>query len=344
MKPSGRLASAPGGEPRAWKGLRAFVAVVALVVLLVSGAAAGDSAFPYDRGGVGLPQARFAARILEQGLRERDIVRPPDPEQVQELFREARKGGLDQSRVAGSLFPGSAAVLALLSAERDVDNFESDAEHSGRAGEFYRGETLLVRHVQPLFRSYVELFTTAYDELGGPFAMAASGPAFAKRMRNGILPYAPGLGIAPPPRYQLADAHPYALDLFFSRIERLSDGQEGPPIPSLSGGIVVASARNWRGGAGIESWRGGGLSPSAGNGVVVYDPVSRRFFSYFHMRTTDRRPGDIVRPGDVLGIGGNTGMNARRPGHGGHVHVEIFDAAADRSLDSYRILDLVRGR
>ena len=344
MKIFRRPASAPGDGPRAWKGLRAVVAVVALIVLLVSGAAAGDSAFPYDQGGRGLPQARFAVRVLEQGVHERGFVRPPDPEQVQELLREARKGGLDASPVAGSLFPGPAAVLALLSAERDVDNFESDAEHSGRAGEFYRGETLLVRHVQPLFRSYVELFTTAYDELGGPLAAAVSVPSFARRMRDGVLPYAPDLGITPPPRYQLADAHPYALDLFFSDVKHLPDGQEGPPIPSLSGGIVVASARNWRGGAGIESWRGGGLSPSAGNGVVVYDPVSRRFFSYFHMRTTDRNPGDIVRPGDILGIGGNTGMNARRPGHGGHVHVEIFDAAADRSLNSYRILDLVRGR
>jgi hypothetical protein len=334
--PSPRKASKDG--PRA--GLRALVAIFSLIVLLASGAAAGDSAFPYDRGGGGLPAARFAVGVLEPGARDRTQALPPDAGNLSELIRKAREGGLDPREVLASSFPSASVVLALLSAERDIDNFEQDAAQGGAAGSYYRDEALLAQRVKPLFQSYVSLFTAAYDELGGPLAAASS--YSADRMRDGVLPYAPELGITAPPRYQLADAHPYALDLFFSRIKYLPDGQEGPPIPSLSGGIVVASARNWRGGAGIESWRGGGLSPSAGNGVVVYDPISRRFFSYFHMRVTDRRPGDIVRPGDVLGIGGNTGMNARRPGHGGHVHVEIFDAAADRSLDSYHILDLVK--
>ncbi|MGO8692914.1 MAG: M23 family metallopeptidase [Rectinemataceae bacterium] len=333
----------PTGEgPR--RGLRALVAIFSLVVLLASGAAAGDSAFPYDQGGGGLPSARFAVRVLQPGGREKNPALPPDAGGLRELIREAREGGIDTGNVVASSFPPPSAVLALLSVERDIDNFEEDAAQGGIAGSYYGREALLARRVKPLFRTYVSLFTAAYEELGGPTAAASLDPASAERMRDGVLPYGPACGINAPPRWELADAHPFALDLFFSRVDCRGDGQEGPAVPSLSGGIVVATARDWKGGAGIESWRGGGLSPSAGNGVIVYDPVSRRFYSYFHFRTTSLRPGDMVRPGSPLGIGGDTGMNARRPGHGGHVHIEIYDAAREKALSSYGILDLATDR
>jgi hypothetical protein len=48
--------------------------------------------------------------------------------------------------------------------------------------------------------------------------------------------------------------------------------------------------------------------------------------------------GDIVKEGRLLGHGGNSGANARRSGHGGHLHLEIFDAKLDSALTATEIL------
>jgi len=325
--------------------LRGLAALISLAALLVSGAAAGDGAFPYDQGGSGLSTARLATRVLQPALAAASLRRdgPEAAEVMRELMRSARKGGLDPRDVLASTLPPPSSILALLALDRDVDDFGENAARGGLAGAYYHDEALLTERIRPQRPSYFAAFDAAYQELGPSTSHDVSGPA-SSRMRDGVLPYGQDSGITRPQRSDLAYAHPFALDLFFTDVRRHSDGQEGPVIHSLSPGIVIAAASNWKGGAGLESWVGGGLSPSAGNGVIVYDPVNKRVFSYFHLRHTALRTGDVVRVDSPLGVGGNTGVNARRPGHGGHLHVEVYDVAKDRPLNSYQILDLVTAK
>jgi murein DD-endopeptidase MepM/ murein hydrolase activator NlpD len=52
------------------------------------------------------------------------------------------------------------------------------------------------------------------------------------------------------------------------------------------------------------------------------------------------RVGQMVASGQSLGLGGNTGVNARKKNHGTHVHIEIHDAEKG-AWSSYRIRDLL---
>ena len=75
---------------------------------------------------------------------------------------------------------------------------------------------------------------------------------------------------------------------------------------------------------------------------MIYDPTARVYCSYFHLNTVALKIGTVVKAGDTVGRGGNSGANARKKGHGDHVHIEIFDAARDTALSSYEILKLLK--
>ena len=53
------------------------------------------------------------------------------------------------------------------------------------------------------------------------------------------------------------------------------------------------------------------------------------------------KPGDIIKAGVLLGFGGNSGSNARKRGHGKHLHLEIYDISKYRFLNCYEIRDLI---
>lgn len=131
--------------------------------------------------------------------------------------------------------------------------------------------------------------------------------------------------------------HEDALDIFFKKVERAGLAERGPKITSLSSGIVMAAADGWDGGPAKSSYRGGGLSPKAGNGVIIYNPEKERYYYYVHFSEVYVEPGTIVTPGMVIGRGGNTGLNARKKGHGRHLHFEIFDAKLNRKLTIHEI-------
>lgn len=132
-----------------------------------------------------------------------------------------------------------------------------------------------------------------------------------------------------PGRSSLRTSHQFALDVFFTSIRRHGVEETGPIIRSVSSGIVVAASGDWNGGDKPSNYRSGGLSPKAGNGAIVYDPVHRRYFAYFHLHDVYVRTGQVIESGYALGSGGNTGTNARKKEHGGHVHIEIHDADGD---------------
>lgn len=138
-------------------------------------------------------------------------------------------------------------------------------------------------------------------------------------------------------KYEHADA----LDIFFKKVDKAGVAERGPNITSLSSGIVMAAANDWEGGTTKLSYRGGGLSPKAGNGVIIYNPKKERYYYYAHFSEVYVEPGTIVTPGTVIGRGGNTGLNARKKGHGRHLHFEIFDAKLNRKMTIHELHQLL---
>ena len=144
-----------------------------------------------------------------------------------------------------------------------------------------------------------------------------------------------------PPASSLDSAHQYALDVFFLQVKRNGVVETGPPVRSMTRGIVVAAADGWDGGDRPSLYRGGGLSPKAGNGAIVYCPDDGRYYSYFHLSSMQIATGDFVGAGAVLGLGGNTGVNARKKGHGAHVHIEIHERDG-RAWPSFAIREYIQ--
>lgn len=84
----------------------------------------------------------------------------------------------------------------------------------------------------------------------------------------------------------------YGLDL---------DGKTGDPIRAVADGRVALSAMRWASGGTIVLDHGGGL-----------------FTLYFHMSRRDKKVGDLVKKGDILGAVGKTGRVT-----GPHLHMAV---------------------
>jgi murein DD-endopeptidase MepM/ murein hydrolase activator NlpD len=263
---------------------------------------------------------------------------------AQNLVDSSRMGGIDPRESLATAFPKPRAILAMLSLDRDVDDYLEYADRDDAAGDYYREEADLAHLMRPLRSRYEAAFSSAYYALSGrakeeagksaPVSLAASG-----RKRPYI---ASADDVWLPPRNELRFSHPYALDVFFFHVDRSGEAERGPVIRALYPGVVVASASDWTGGQGVATWKSGGLSPASGNGLVIYDPATRRYCSYFHLSALYLRTGDTVEAGQSLGRGGNSGINARKKGHGEHVHVEIFDCGRGAPFSAQEILDLLK--
>lgn len=143
-----------------------------------------------------------------------------------------------------------------------------------------------------------------------------------------------------PPKSTMDASHRYALDVFFITVKRRGAVEIGPAIKSICRGIVVSAAGDWNGGDTLASYTGGGLSPKSGNGVVVYCPDDRRYYAYFHLHDVTVSPGQVIEAGQLIGHGGNTGSNARKKGHGEHLHLEIH-TGPNQALSSWELRDLI---
>lgn len=257
---------------------------------------------------------------------------------AKQLVDDSRNGGQPIGEVLEEILPPE-YLSGLLASERDLDDFDTASQKGGTVGDSY-GKLLEV--AQSLIherQQYEVFFSTVYGELcSGPEAEEAADDC----PRKGRSPIAGPGDVAKPSLAAIRNSHPYALDIFFTWFKKDSSGIErGPALYSLSNGIVVGSANDWEGGAGTSRYKGGGLSPKSGNGVVVYDPETKRYYSYFHMSEVCVSTGDLVKKGCRIGSGGNSGANARKAGHGGHVHVEIFDTERDRPLTAYELRKLL---
>jgi hypothetical protein len=335
------------GAPRG-----ALRAVAVVVLLAVAGAASGGlggTAVAGTQGPVSDIEALSALLAAAAAAPER---RADIDGCVRALSMAVRAGHLDVQSAFSSVFPRAESVMAMLALDRDVDDFEEMGAGHTAAAAHYRKAAELARALRPLRDNYSTLYSSACRELRMASQAWPKLNADADRAQDS----APGLPavldvrnlaargeLEAPPLRDLAYSHPYALDIFFRHVDRRGAVEYGPLIAALEGGIVVAAAQDWRGGAGASAWAGGGLSPSAGNGVVVYSPGSGRYYSYFHFSEVAVRRGQVVAAGEVIGRGGNSGANARKPGHGGHLHLEIFDEATGRALSAWRIRELLFG-
>jgi len=259
-----------------------------------------------------------------------------------ELVTVSIRGGIQVEQAIARTLPTAAGLSAMISSDRDLEDYCAAAARGGTSGRHYAEMAALVPRLRPL-RSRLEAFVDEAARMLREKASAtqATHASYSPGDRSVGFIARKGKVYAPPPR-SLDYAHPFALDIFFAEVEYRGGGAErGPEILSATSGIVVAAASDWRGGGGASTYIEGGISPNSGNGVIVYDPDSRRYFCYFHLSEVAVKTGRLVTKGEVLGRGGDTGANARIKGHGGHLHLEIFDAKAGKPLRAIIIRSLL---
>jgi hypothetical protein len=225
-----------------------------------------------------------------------------------------RAKGLTPTKALPAILPSVHWVQARLVTRSDEGELREDARAGGAYGAAYRS----IQAALPLARASAQGMEAVLRSiwLSEPrIKLLSSGPVSVLAVADRWIPPASSLDIA----------HQYALDVFFLPVKRHGAAETGPPIRSMTRGIVIAAAGDWNGGDRPALYRGGGLSPKAGNGAIVYCPDDGRYYAYFHLDSVQVSTGDFVGAGTVLGLGGNTGVNARKKGHGSHVHIEIHD-------------------
>ena len=275
----------------------------------------------------GLDAIRAAAsRLTPESLAK---AAPEAERRADDWARAVADGGGVPIGAIGEILPSSTWFQARLVTRRDEPDMAYEAESAGEFGRAY--STIL--GTLPLTRASAESIEAVIGRIWRESGIAAGlkkEPApVIKRSERWL-----------PARSTLSSAHQYALDVFFTSVKRHGAAERGPVIMSISSGLVVAVAADWTGGDKPSSYQGGGLSPKAGNGAIIYDPDARRYYAYFHLSDVDVRPGQVVQAGEKIGRGGNTGVNARKKSHGGHVHIEIHDAE-DGPWTSYSLRDLI---
>ncbi len=275
-----------------------------------------------------LSDLRLVSRSLEpgalQGQHEATITARADA-----WVKEIRAQGAEPSLAIGELLPGTAWFQARLITSRDEKTLSEDA---GTKTEFAR-QYAEMEEILPTVREqapYVEIMLTAlWKEISD----------LSSSQKSTVLPLQrKDYWIAS--RRDLNASHQYALDIFFKSVKKIGAEETGPQIKSMSYGIVVSVASDWAGGDKQSNYKKGGLSPKAGNGVIVFNPDNGRYYAYFHLKNAAVHPGQFVLPGTPLGNGGNTGINARKKGHGNHLHVEIHETDGT-AWSSFAIRDLI---
>ncbi len=262
-----------------------------------------------------LELVRFQAAILRpQALEGADATLAAMRAESWAKAVEAAGGSPD--RAIGEILPPASFFQARLVSRRDEPELLADAKAAGAYGRAYA----TLRDALPGTRSATLGLEAALDALWRRSEAARSldnGPASPLAKKDRWIPQ----------EKALKHSHQYALDVFFTSLSRKGRNETGPVVRSMTSGIVVAASDDWSGGDRPSLYVSGGLSPKAGNGAIVYDPAHKRYYAYFHLSDVTVSAGQFVAAGQELGRGGNTGVNARKPGHGGHLHLEIHDAS-----------------
>mgnify|MGYP002777252071 CR=1 FL=1 len=229
-------------------------------------------------------------------------------------LRDRSKGSLRDA--LSTLLPSSTWFQARLMMPRDEPTLRGDALTAGAYGQAYKA---ILASLKPT--------RDAAPQLEAALAELWEALELGKGLKLGPQPpLARGERWLPTDR-ALGASHRYALDLFFYKVTRSGAEEKGPVVRSVSAGIVVAAADDWVGTDRPSQYEGGGLSPKAGNGLIIYAPHEGRYYAYFHLYDLKPRLGEVVEAGQALGHGGNSGVNARKKGHGEHLHIEIHESS-----------------
>ncbi|MEN6298212.1 MAG: M23 family metallopeptidase [Rectinema sp.] len=253
--------------------------------------------------------------------------------------------GYDSKSLAAMLIPSPGHILAMLIDDKDSEEYQNLDGVSYPAKLSYDRIAALHLEMNTLRSRYESIFDSLYTSLKDytPSVPPEWLEKDAGYWRGDVT--LPGLFTLPRAE-DLDYSHTFALDIFLKNVEYLPGNvQRGPMIHSLSDGIVVAAEGGWVGFPRTSqslSFIEGGISPKSGNGVIVYSPDEQRYYLYFHLYNVLVEKGQIIRRGQALGYGGNTGINARKKGGGDHLHLEIFDARNGNSFRNTQIIALLR--
>ncbi len=262
-----------------------------------------------------------------------------------ELTAHILQSGIDPKLAATALIPSAGRLLAMIIDDRDSEEYQDLSGISYPARLAYQRIASLHEEMTPLLDRYSALFASLYQmlKISAPPYPPLWTEATASSWRGDVT--LPRLFTFPRPK-DLDYSHTFALDIFLRDVEYLSgDVQRGPFIHSISDGIVVAAGTDWLGyprESSELSFLHGGISPKSGNGAIIYAPTENRYYLYFHLFDLDVEKGQIVRRGQPIGHGGNSGINARKKGGGDHLHIEIFDANLKKYLRNTQIIALLR--
>jgi len=242
-----------------------------------------------------------------------------------------KDGGSSPVSALGEILPPTPWFQARLIMERDEAVLEGNAGADSPSGRAYQA----ILDALPSVKDAAPAFEAALT------ALWTDTPGLARLARGPVAPLARSQRWMPP-KDSLDASHRYALDIFYTNVRRSGAEETGPAVRSMTRGIVVAAAGDWKGGDELSSYLSGGLSPKSGNGAIVFCPDDGRFYAYFHLKDVNVRPGQLIPAGQLLGHGGNTGANARKKGHGEHLHIEIHTGPGE-ALSSYDIRSFVIG-
>jgi hypothetical protein len=232
-------------------------------------------------------------------------------------------------RLLASLLPERSWFQARLMMERDEPTLRGDALSGGAYGQAYKDILASLNQSRSASPALEAVLTTVWKELELGSGLKAGPVAPLARKERWL-----------PGNASLAASHRYALDLFFTKLRRQGQEEIGPAVKSMASGIVVAHADDWKGADRASLYKSGGLSPKAGNGLIIFNPDEGRYYAYFHLHDVKFRAGELVAAGQTLGHGGNTGINARKKGHGEHLHIEIHHTDGS-AWTSYQLKDFI---
>lgn len=246
------------------------------------------------------------------------------------VYLSLQRGVLRKYELGQALCPPTTVLYAMVASDEYIrQKCTVFAQEKGYYGDFYR-KVLIERPIVSVARSRYELMYQTYYAW---FTNAED--------RVSVAPIAAPGTFEAPRAYRLRQGHQTALDLFFMSVTKEANEEIGPSLFSHTSGIVIAAANGWD--ENVYDIQGG-LSPHSGNGVVVYDPFAERYYFYFHLHDIVVYPGQIIRAGALIGHGGNTGINARKPNKGEHVHVEIYDCRKNEFFNVYEIKEILYDR
>ncbi|MBI5403593.1 MAG: M23 family metallopeptidase [Ignavibacteriae bacterium] len=94
------------------------------------------------------------------------------------------------------------------------------------------------------------------------------------------------------------------------------DDFTGMPVDvvSMSGGMVIAADTAWEPGSILR----------AGKYIRVFDVSNNCLLYYSHLNSVNKKPGDIVRPGDKIGEVGRTGRSMILSDAQSHLHIALL--------------------